>query len=305
MAVRTAALVLAAAFFGSADGIRLSLPNTCGRSGMSPNQKIVNGTDAEKCQWKWHVGLMFGSVPFCGGTLISPEWVLTAAHCMVLPRFRVVAGEFDIRKPSRYQQSRWSKDVYTHPDYTGSAEMAVSGIQYDFALVEVNREFDITRCVRFACLPNVEVADGSTCWITGWGSLSYDGPYPNILQQAQVEVIDHKRCANNFGWPQGIIHETNVCAHGKNDDKNISAVCHGDSGGALICKGTGTWSLVGVASCSLGCARPKAPAIFGNVSFARGWIMDVLDGGGCPNSCKIGACKLLRRCRQNKACSCR
>merc|ERR1719189_1703110 len=148
------------------------------RSGPSPF--IVNGTDAEPCVWKWQVGLynVGGSSPFCGGSLISPTWVVTAKHCVDGSTIDVMAGDLLAGRGQR----RTSRRIVQKPDT-------------DMALVELTQPFTLDDCTNVPALPTSEVPDGTQCWITGWGRTGANSPQPTTLQQAKTNVVPYSQCS--------------------------------------------------------------------------------------------------------------
>merc|ERR1719412_3479942 len=106
--------------FSTLNGARMAKRRDCGVKGgkTSLNISIVNGQDAAECEWGWQVGLSNSPdrTPWCGGMLISSEWVLTAAHCLAgESRIDVVAGEWSTTESSGNEQNRYSSRIIMHP----------------------------------------------------------------------------------------------------------------------------------------------------------------------------------------------
>jgi len=252
----------------------------CGARGanVTSNQvgiSIVNGNDAKDGVWRWQVGISDapGERPWCGGMLISPEWVLTAAHCL---RFKttlnVVAGEWATTHTSGKEQNRWVSNVITHPEFNMPTQ--------DFGLLKLETPVELGDGVGTVCLPDDEdVAPGSACWITGWGHLEQgDRVGSTILQEAQVTILSNADCQTNFGYRPEEIDGTMVCAQGRTSDGNIVDACQGDSGGPLVCESDGRWNVYGATSWGRGCAGAQFPGVWARVHTAVPWINDMMAG---------------------------
>jgi len=233
--------------------------------------KIVNGQDADPCEWRWQVSFQ-GS---CGGTLIAPSWIISAAHCARAGLTKVTVGDYNINsdqdnpgKVKTFNVKQW----YNHPKYGDPV-----GNAHDFALVEIDGAVDTNECVGFAKLPTSSLTPGAKCWITGWGTLQSGGQQPSRLQEAVVTTVSNEECKKAYG---NQITDDQLCAQGQSDSGKITDACQGDSGGPLVCEEDGTYTIHGATSWGRGCAQDKYPGVWSRVYEHLDFVDEHLRGGG-------------------------
>ncbi|XP_053165879.1 transmembrane protease serine 7 isoform X1 [Hemicordylus capensis] len=233
------------------------------------HHRIVGGSDAQEGEWPWQVSLHFGGVAYCGASVISKEWLLSAAHCFQGNRLsdpRIWTAHLGMRIQGKAKFISPVRRIIVHKYYNNR------NYDYDIALLQLSTPWLDTMkwLIQPICLPpsTHRVHSGEKCWVTGWGQKhEADDEISAILQKAEVEIIDQTLCHSTYG----LITARMLCAgmmSGKRDS------CKGDSGGPLSCrsKGDGKWFLTGIVSWGYGCGRPNFPGVYTRVSNFATWI---------------------------------
>ncbi|XP_056144851.1 transmembrane protease serine 3 [Lampris incognitus] len=254
----------------------------CLECGSRPQHRtrIVGGNVSSPGQFPWQVSLHFKSEHLCGGSIVTSQWILTAAHCVygfAFPTLWAVHVGLT-EQPVNGAQSLAIEKIIYHSRYR------LKGLDYDIALMKLAEPLTFNGFVEPICLPNFgeEFESGTMCWISGWGATEDGGEASVSLHSARVPLISTKAC-NQPGVYQGFISPWMICAgylEGGTDS------CQGDSGGPLACEDSSVWKLVGATSWGMGCAERNKPGVYTRVTQSLNWIhqqMEALLGRPRPS----------------------
>ncbi|XP_060807445.1 trypsin 3A1-like [Amyelois transitella] len=223
--------------------------------------RIVGGKQISIEQAPYQV--LYGK--FCGGTLIAPEWVITAAHCQEKEDFVYLGSTYRSQAiPYRICAH------FTHPLHTSSPNSAHSH-DYDYQLVLLEQPVPITRFSRPIAIGNVDdVRPGNMIAVSGWGHAVFkQRKMEDILRQVSVPIITREKCIQSPHSMYQNITERMFCAGYEEGAKDS---CQGDSGGPAVLKG----KIVGLVSFGVGCALKEFPGVYTNIPLARKWIRSVV-----------------------------
>ncbi|ETV65609.1 hypothetical protein H257_17718 [Aphanomyces astaci] len=216
--------------------------------------EILGGQEAQLGKHRYVAGLKVSpnNVTVCGGSLIAPNVVLTAAHCLTGKLRSVVVGTHYLTGFADGELANVTQEI-KHPD------------RYDVGIAILDRNITTIEPVKvsFEFFP----ADVLT-WVRGWGFVTWDGPQSPVLKEVSVTTWNNTRASAALTSSPRPLYDTELGAGGvKGEDS-----CNRDSGGPLTIEENGTVRLVAVVAWGDGCGKIGKPGIYERTSAARAFI---------------------------------
>ncbi|XP_076366537.1 uncharacterized protein LOC143255172 [Tachypleus tridentatus] len=255
-------------------------PHVCGIKGEGEREgRVVGGFDSEAGEWCWQVALINAQNQYlCGGALIGPQWVLTAAHCITNivrkgDSLYVRAG--DLNLASQYgspgAQTQRVSTNYIHHNHNSQT------LDNDIALLKLEMTMELENGVCLVCLPRRDGVGipGTKCTVTGYGFNGEAGPIALKIREAEVPIVAEQECTvkiNTVTENLFILPASSFCAGGEKGND----ACQGDGGGPLVCEMDGYYELTGLVSWGFGCGQEGVPGVYVKVSAFIGWINQII-----------------------------
>ncbi|MEU3063090.1 serine protease [Streptomyces subrutilus] len=245
---------------------------------------VIGGKPVKAADSPWVVALAsrdrFGGTrggQFCGGVIVSPTTVVTAAHCLgrevlggpveSVADFRVVAGRTELRAAD-------GREIAVRGARVNPAYDPVSNAG-DLAVLELAEAVPAHYVLPVAAAGHPAYAPGTEASVYGWGDTSGFGDYAYGLRAAPVTVLADEVCERAYpGDADGQYRaESMVCA---GDGRGGKDACQGDSGGPLVAQGR----LIGLVSWGRGCGRADSPGVYTRIAPLTGFVTGSGSGGG-------------------------
>ncbi|XP_064538010.1 trypsin beta-like [Drosophila montana] len=221
--------------------------------------RIVNGVPIDIREAPWQVSIQKYGFHFCGGSILSSQIIVTAAHCLI----NMDAKTLSIRAGSRF----WKNGGQVMKVAKIKAHDGFSPKKYlnDIALMRLARPLKLGPLAQKIELPTSVPSDGSGASVSGWGLLKAESrERPTILQAVKLRIMDYRKCQKTkYGQNGYLISRQMICA-----SLNSNDACQGDSGGPLVSRKR----LVGIVSWGKGCASLGFPGVYTNVAYYLKWI---------------------------------
>jgi secreted trypsin-like serine protease len=233
---------------------------------------VYGGSHSAPGARPWQAQLRVGGLHHCGGSLIAPDWVLTAAHCvegLTAGAIAVRLGEHDRFVTDGFEQTRGVQaPIVVRADYHRVANAPVN----DVALLHLTSPVTLNERVQLIRPAFTNDGPGQTAIVSGWGD-SEDRPQTAVLREASLPIVAESACNGSSDLPRDLL-PGELCA---GYDPFQAGSCHGDSGGPLaVHRGGNSWELVGVVSWG----QPtfcSTYSVFAKVTSYADWIRQHVD----------------------------
>jgi secreted trypsin-like serine protease len=236
--------------------------------------EVFGGREAQPGAWPWQVALVFAREPdasvgqYCGGTLIAPEWVLTAAHCVL----RFEPQEVDVilgrhRLSSDEGERIPAAQFIGHPNFNYNPFSLTFDLDSDLALIRLTIPSTQQPVALFSGTAGEEEKQYTGGTVTGWG-LTEQFNFSDALREVVVPFVSSDFCIQVYG---SLVTKNMICAGYPKGNKDA---CYGDSGGQLVVHSQeeNGWRQIGIVSWGSGCGYPNSPAVYTRISGFTGWI---------------------------------
>ncbi|RZC33800.1 Trypsin and/or DUF1986 domain containing protein [Asbolus verrucosus] len=272
---------------------------TCECGHTNQENRIVGGRPTGVNRYPWVARIVYDGHFHCGASLLTQDYVLTAAHCvrkLKRSKIRIILGDYDqSTTEDAPAKMRAVASIIRHRNFDQDT------YNHDIALLKLRKPVEFSKNIRPICLPSsndsnlhirrnfnnfVAARDpaGKTGTVVGWGRTAEGGMLPNVVQEVQVPILTLSQC-RAMKYRASRITSYMLCA-----GRGAMDSCQGDSGGPLLVSNGDKYEIVGIVSWGVGCGRPGYPGVYTRVSKYLNWLKYNLD-----DTCGVSAQSTLAK----------
>ncbi|KAL0881591.1 hypothetical protein ABMA27_001420 [Loxostege sticticalis] len=241
------------------------LPRKLECGGSNQENRIVGGMPAGANRYPWMARIVYDGQFHCGASLLTKEYVLTAAHCvrkLKRSKIRVILGDHDQTITTESAAiMRAVTAIVRHRSFDADS------YNNDIALLKLRKPVNFSKIIKPVCLPPANVdPSGKEGVVVGWGRTSEGGQLPAIVQEVRVPILSLSQC-RAMKYRASRITNNMLCAGRASTDS-----CQGDSGGPLLIQTGDKFQIVGIVSWGVGCGRPGYPGVYTRITRYLPWL---------------------------------
>ncbi|XP_053605582.1 trypsin-1-like isoform X2 [Plodia interpunctella] len=244
-------------------------PCECG--GANQENRIVGGMPASLNRYPWMARIVYDGQFHCGASLLTKDYVLTAAHCvrkLKRSKIKVILGDHDQTITTESAAiMRAVVAIVRHRSFNADS------YNNDIALLKLRKPVNFSKIIKPVCLPPASIDPaGKEGIVVGWGRTSEGGQLPAVVQEVRVPILSLAQCRRKR-YKASRITSNMLCAGRASTDS-----CQGDSGGPLLVQDGDRYQIVGIVSWGVGCGRPDYPGVYTRITQYLKWIRSNLNG---------------------------